>query len=61
MIENGKPLFLLMLLANATIPTVAVCLVLLSRGFDTRNRPPDDFYEPRCYVLSFPTCLDLHN
>ncbi len=29
MTENGKPLFLLIILANANVQTVAVCLVLL--------------------------------
>ncbi len=50
--------FLLMLLANANNPDVAVCLVLLSMGFDTWNRPLVYFTHPHTMSLSFPICRE---
>ncbi len=58
MIENGQPSFLLMLLANANVPTVAVCLDPLS-SVTQLYRPPYDFMNSDTTLISFPKFLGL--
>ncbi len=56
MIENDKPLLLLTLPANASIPSVAVNLDTQSCATQL-HRPPDDFMNSDTMSLSCPSCL----
>ncbi len=55
MTQNGNPLFLLMLIANANVPTVAVCHDTPSCATQL-YRPLDDLMNPDTTLSNFSTC-----